>query len=117
MLKSGLKLFSVFFFGFGLLLWLGMTLTDTNNIEGFANIQNSIADNSIALTVIRIILLSLLYKYWTTIYQWFGRKKDLEQEAIDLLIKSRNKIMMWMIAVEILIIQNVVGWLLEKYIL
>ena len=114
MVKTSLFLFSLIFLGVGLLLWFGLVVTNNNTIEGFSKIQNVMSDNEIILTVFRIGLLLVIYNYWTSLCQWFGQYKKLDEDIIVSLIRSRNKMMIWLFIVEIIINQNLIGLILEK---
>jgi hypothetical protein len=114
MFKRSITIASLIFLALGLILWASINVTGNNTIEGLHGIQAYLNEISLMLTVFRIVLLMMIYYYWDSICQWYGNIKDLDEELINDLIKSRNTFMMWFFAVEILINQNFIGFVLEK---
>ena len=114
MITRSLLLFISILIGGGLLLWLGLTLTNNNSMEGLSTIQKKLSDNELLFTVFRIGLIFTIYHYWENFCKWCGNYKNLDDDTVNLLIGSTNNAIMWFVVIELVINQNVFGLIFNK---
>lgn len=63
--------------------------------------------------LMRGALFVLTFSYWDHIIQWFGRKQEWEAEHLEYVLSRRWKVAVYMVLVELFIVQNIIPKTIE----
>lgn len=78
------------------------------NQDSIAAAREGLARYGLLLMCIRLALIGLLWLYWNPLLKWFY--KDRAPKALAHLRSRRNYFAVVFLAVELLLIQNILGW-------
>lgn len=91
-----------------LLIAIGATLL-LPNLDAVASARAGLDRYSVLLMSVRLMVIGLLWFFWMPLMQWLYKSSALK--ALVYMRSRRNYFALVFIAVELLLIQNVVGWL------
>lgn len=100
--------FALFFVAVLLLIAIGATLL-LPNLDAVASARAGLDRYSVLLMSVRLMVIGWLWFFWMPLMQWLY--KSSAPKASAYMQSRRNYFALVFIAVELLLIQNVVGWL------
>ena len=104
----GVSKFLLFFIAVLLLVVLAATLL-LPNLDAVASARAGLDRYSMLLMVVRLSVIGLLWLYWVPLMSWLYRNSA--PKALDYIQSRRNYFAIAFLAIELLLIQNVLGGL------
>ncbi|MCU7801316.1 MAG: hypothetical protein KZQ70_14585 [gamma proteobacterium symbiont of Lucinoma myriamae] len=108
-----LTLTTVLLMAIGLIVLFGMSLFDQDSVEGFTAISQFFEQQKLLFTVFRMSLLAIVFWHWESFINWLSKMHQWEEEMRLIIIDARWKILAWFVVFEIMINQNLIGFLLN----
>ena len=97
----------------GVITLLVLTLMGQNSIEGLASTGQFFEQNRLTFTAFRLSLLAVLFWQWDGFIQWLAKKQAWDDDLRLTLLAARWRILTWFVIFEIVINQNLIGYLLN----
>ena len=96
----------------GVIVLLVIQLTNQNTLEGLAAISQFFEQQKWTFTVFRVCLLAGLFWQWIPLIHWLARRNNWDDELRVTLIEARWKVLAWFVLFELIVNQNLLGYLL-----
>ena len=96
-----------------LALTIGTFLMHTIQISSVVAIQSSIESYKPFVTGVRLVIIGLIAYAWPKVIQYAEQSERISKERQTQLLSLRWRIVVWMLAIELLLGQNLVGRLLR----
>ena len=97
----------------GLVAMVIIQIGGQNSAEGLAGISHFLEQQKLIFTAFRLSIIILVFWKWEQLIQWFASKKNWDQDMIQLMIDLKWKILAWILLFEIVVNQNLLGYLLN----
>lgn len=97
----------------GVITLLVLTLMGQNSIESLASTGQFFEQNRLIFTAFRLSFLAVLFWQWDWVIHWLAKKQAWDDDLRLTLLDARWRILTWFVIFEIVINQNLIGYLLN----
>lgn len=95
----------------GFFMYFFLKLTGLDSAEGLAQVQLFFEQQKWTFTAFRVSLLILVFWKWASFIHWLSRVFKMHNDDRDNIIRHRWPIMGWFVFFELMINQNLLGYL------
>ena len=100
-------------FVIGVILLFGLKIFDQDSIEGVSSLSHFFEQQKLMFTFFRVALLTVVFWQWNVLINGLAKIHDWENEMRLTLIDAHWKILIWFVIFEIVINQNLMGYVLN----
>lgn len=97
----------------GIILWLVLIIFNQNSVDGVASFSQFFEQQKLMFTGFRVVLVATIFWQWERLINWLANFHRWEEKMRSTVIDSRWPILGWFVFFEIIVNQNLIGYLLN----
>lgn len=94
-----------------IVLLTGLVIFNQNSVSGVASLSQFFDQQKLMFMLFRVVFFGIIFWQWPLIINWLANFHKWEDKMRLIVIDSRWKILTWFVFFEIIVNQNLIGYL------
>ena len=97
----------------GVIMMIVFQIGGQNSVEGLSTLSQFLEQQKIIFTAFRLSLVIIVFWKWALLGHWLARIRQWDDELLQLFLDIKWKVLIWILIFELVINQNLIGYLLN----